>query len=62
MINVNDFAHIGLFFVSALIFALGTGMLGGIITCFDYEYFFLAAWLVAIIVYGITFTILYQMR
>ncbi len=62
MINVNDFAHIGLFFVSALVFALGTGILGGIITGFDYEYSSFAAWLVAIIVYGITFVILYQMR
>ncbi len=62
MISINDFAHIGLFFVSAFLFALGTGLAGAVIVCFNEDEFPIAAWLVAIIVYGITFAILYQMR
>ncbi len=58
MINVNDFAHIGLFFVSAFFFALGTGIISSVVTDFDEYDFPIVAWLVAIVVYGITFTIL----
>lgn len=61
MLNINDFAHIGLCIVSAFLFALGTGLVGGIVTKFDDETFFVAAWLTAIVAYGITFSILYQM-
>lgn len=57
--NVNDFAHIGLYVVSAFCFAFITGLIGGIIVKFDDETFTVAAWIVAIVIYGITFSILY---
>lgn len=57
--TVNDFAHIGLVCVSGFVFAFVTGVVGGIITKFDDDTFPVAAWLVAIAIYGITFSILY---
>lgn len=57
--TINDFAHIGLSVMSAFCFAFVTGVVGGIITKFDEDAFPVAAWITAIVVYGITFSILY---
>lgn len=59
--NINDFAHIGLCVMSAFCFAFVTGVVGGIVNEFDddEDAFPVAAWITAIVAYGITFSILY---
>lgn len=59
--TTNDFAHIGLIVITSFLFALGTGILGVLIPD-DYDDWSLTAWLIGSFVYGITFSILYQMR
>lgn len=52
--SVNDFAHIGVFVISMIGFALGTGFFGALIDFGDFDNVPLASWLVGIIVYGMT--------
>jgi hypothetical protein len=59
--NANDFANIGLFVSVSFLFALGTGIIGGLTSNFHDDWT-LTAWLTAILVYGITFIILFEMR
>jgi len=59
--TTNDFAYFGLFILASFLFALGTGIIGGVASGFTDDWT-LTAWLTAIIVYGITFIILFEMR
>ena len=59
--TINDFARIGLFVLSSSVFALGTGIMGVLISDFTDDWS-LSAWFIAILVYGITFAILFEMR
>jgi hypothetical protein len=59
--TINDFARIGLFVLSSSVFALGTGIMGVLISDFNDDWS-LSAWFIAILVYGITFAILFEMR
>lgn len=52
--TTNDFAHVGLFVISMIGFALGTGFFGAIISFDDPDKIPLAAWLVGMFVYGMT--------
>lgn len=59
--TTNDFAHFGLFILASFLFALGTGIMGVLISDFTDDWS-LSAWFIAILVYGITFSILFEMR
>lgn len=52
--TVNDFAHVGVFMMAIIGFALGTGLFGVLIAPDDWEYIPLISWVVGIIVYGLT--------
>lgn len=52
--SMNEFAHIGVFVVASIGFALGTGFFGAIITFDNEDYMPLASWIVGIFVYGLT--------
>ena len=52
--SVDDFAHIGVFVIASVGFALGTGLSGVLIAPEDWKYISLASWLVGIFVYGLT--------
>lgn len=52
--SVNEFAHIGVFAVASIGFALGTAFFGVIITLDNEDYMSLVSWIVGIIVYGLT--------
>lgn len=59
--TINDFAHFGLFILASFLFALGTGVAGVLTSDFTDNWSF-TAWITAILVYGITFAILFEMR
>ena len=52
--NINDFANLGLFIAASIGFGLGTAFFAAIIAFDNEEYFPLAAWIIGIIVYGLT--------
>ena len=52
--SVNDFAHVGVFVIAIIGFALGTGLFGTLIAFDDLDHMPLASWLVGAIVYGLT--------
>ncbi len=52
--SVNDFAHVGVFAIAIIGFALGTGLFGMLIAIDDLDNMPLASWVVGIIVYGLT--------
>lgn len=52
--SVNDLAHVGVFAIAIIGFALGTGFFGVVIAPDDWEHIPFISWLVGIIVYGLT--------
>lgn len=58
--SVNDFAHVGVFVIAMIGFALGTGLSGVLIAPEDWKYIPLAAWLVGIFVYGLTVMLMWK--
>lgn len=52
--SVNDFAHVGVFVIAMIGFALGTGLFGVLTVPDDWEHIPLISWIVGIIVYGLT--------
>lgn len=52
--SVNDFAHVGVFVIAMIGFALGTGLFGVLIVPDDWEHIPLISWIVGIIMYGLT--------
>ena len=52
--SVNDFAHVGVFVIAMIGFALGTGFFGTLISLGDLDHMPLASWLIGIVVYGLT--------
>ena len=59
--TINDFAHIGLFVIASFLFALGTGI-GGIVTSDISDDWAFTAWFIGIFVYGITFSLLFEIK
>ena len=59
--TTNDFAHIGLFISASFLFALVTGIIG-LISADTQDDWTLTAWLTAVFVYGVTFSILFEMK
>ena len=58
--TIYDFAHFGLFIIASFLFAFGTGIIG--ILTSDYDDWTMVAWLTAIFVYGITFSLLFEIK
>lgn len=60
----EEFARIGLFVLSAFLFRSGTALIGGFLTYNDKQDddLWFIAWLVGVITYGISFTILWNMK
>ena len=58
--TINDFAHFGLFIIASFLFALGTGIIG--ILTSDYDDWIMGAWLTGVFVYGITFSLLFEIK
>lgn len=52
--SINDFAHVGVFVIAMIGFALGTGLFGVLMSFDDSDTIPLASWLVGIFVYGLT--------
>ena len=59
--TIYDFAHFGLFIIASFLFAFGTGIIGALTSDFTDEWT-LTAWLTAIFVYGITFSLLFEIK
>lgn len=58
-----EFARIGLFVLSAFLFGSGTALMGGFLTYQDtQDDLWFVAWLVGVVTYGISFTILWNMK
>ena len=58
--SVNDFAHVGVFAIAMIGFALGTGLFGVLIVPDDWKYIPLISWIVGIIVYGLTVMLMWR--
>lgn len=65
MVN-EGLARIGLFVVSVVLFGSGTALIGGFLTYDDKQKqaddLWFIAWLVGVITYGVSFTILWNMK
>lgn len=59
--TIYDFAHFGLFIIASFLFAFGTGIIG-ILTSDFHDDWTIGAWLTAIFVYGITFSLLFEIK
>lgn len=58
--TVNDLARVGVFVMSFIGFALGTGFIGAMMSLDDPDYIPLASWIVGMIVYGFTVTFMWK--
>lgn len=63
--SVNDFAHVGVFTIAMIGFALGTAFFGTMLSGLffdDYNHIPLTSWILGVFVYGLTVMVMWRWR